>query len=225
MRVLIVDDDRLLARSIADLLQEHRFETDVAYDGRTGLEAAESDRYDLMILDVMLPEISGFEIAAYLRSAGSETPIIMLTARGDVSDRVYGLEHGADCYLPKPFHAAELLAYIKSLLRRQGIVQNKLVYGNTTLDVFTSQLSAAGLSVRLSAREFGLMRALMTAKHRNISKESLLVKVWGYDANASENCVEVYVSLLRKKLAAIGSDVVICAILRQGYHLEVRPRA
>ncbi len=222
MKILIVEDEKTLADSIAALMRSNRYETQVAYEGRTGLELAESGQFDLLILDVMLPYINGFEIVKSLRSGGSDLPILLLTAKSDLSDRVQGLESGADYYLSKPFHSSELLACVKTMLRRQGALDNKLCYGNTTLDTATSILSTAQDSLRLSAREFGMMKALMTAKHRNITKESLIVKVWGYDTNATENSVEVYVSLLRKKLAAIGSNVEIRSILRQGYHLEVR---
>lgn len=222
MKILVVDDEKNLADSIVELLRMNRYEAKAAYDGKNGLALAEDGKYDLIILDVMLPYINGFEMARSLRDTGYEVPILMLTAKGDLDDRVYGLEHGADYYLSKPFHSRELLACIKSLLRRQGAMDNRLTYGNTILDLATSVLFTDKGSVRLSSKEFDLLKVFMVTQHRNISKESLIVKVWGYDTNATDNYVEVYVSLLRKKLAAIGSNIVICAILRQGYHLEVQ---
>ena len=222
MKILVVDDEKKLADSLVELLRRNRYQAQAVYDGNAGLEEAEAGHYDLVILDVMLPYMDGYEVAENLRALGSTVPILMLTAKGEVSDRVYGLEHGADYYLPKPFHARELLACVKALMRRQGVEDNKLSFGNTTLDLSTSILSTPQSSVRLSAKEFELMKALLMAKYRNISKEQLIVWVWGYDSNATDNYVEVYVSLLRKKLAAIGSNVMICAILRQGYHLEVK---
>ena len=170
----------------------------------------------------MLPQVDGFEILCSLRGMGHTVPIFLLTAKGDLDCRVYGLEHGADYYLPKPFSSRELMACVKALLRRQGVLDNKLTYGNTTLELSTSILSTEEDAIRLSSKEYELMKAFLMTKHRNISKESLIIKAWGYDTKATENYVEVYVSLLRKKLSAIGSNIAICAILRQGYHLEVR---
>lgn len=220
MKILVVEDDKRLADSIAELMKLNRYQADAVYNGRDGLEAAGRGEYDLIILDIMLPYVNGYEIAKNLRDSGSDTPILMLTAKSELEDRVYGLEHGADYYLAKPFHTRELIACVKALLRRQGALDNKISFGNTTLDLDTSMLSTGQGSVRLSSREFELMRIFMVTQHRNVSKETLLVKVWGYDTNAAENLVEVYVSLIRKKLTAIGSNILITAISRQGYHLE-----
>lgn len=221
MKILVVEDEKDLADSIVSLLRLRGFDADAAYDGRAGLNLAEGGGYDLIILDIMLPYMNGYEITKNIREDGMDVPILMLTAKTELEDRVYGLEHGADYYLPKPFHTQELIACVRSLLRRQGAIDNRLKYGNTTLELSTCRLSADSGSVRLSAREFEMMHVFMVSQHRNMSKESLIVKVWGYDSDATENLVEVYVSLLRKKLTAIGSDLAIVAILRQGYHLEV----
>ena len=155
------------------------------------------------------------------RSKRCNVPILMLTARSDVSDRIEGLNAGADYYLTKPFDSRELLACINALLRRQGEQVDQLVYGNTELDLSTAILRCGGQSVRLSAKEFDVMRLLLQSGQRNLSKEVLLSRVWGYDSNAVDNHVEVYVGFLRKKLRAIGSNVRIEAVRRLGYHLEV----
>ena len=220
MKLLVVEDERRLANSIADLLRTHGFEVDVAYDGPTGYDYAASGVYDLMILDVMLPGENGFDVARRLRSERNGTPILMLTARSETADRIAGLDAGADYYLTKPFDTGELLACVRALLRRQREQVEVLSFGDTALDLSTCTLSCGADSVRLSNREFDIMRILMGAQHRNVPKESILTKVWGYDSNADENHVEVYVSFLRKKLSSIGSHVRIVAIRRQGYHLE-----
>ena len=221
MKVLVVEDERRLADSLADLLRTNGFEADVAYDGAAGYDYAASGVYDLLILDVMLPFQNGFEIARRLRLERNGTPILMLTARSDTADRITGLDAGADYYLTKPFDTGELLACVRALLRRQGEQVEVLSFGNTALDLSTCTLSSEEEQVRLSNREFDIMRILMGAQHRNVSKESILTKVWGYDSNADENHVEVYVSFLRKKLSSIGSNIKIVAVRRQGYHLEV----
>ncbi len=220
MKILVVEDERRLANSIADLLRTNGMEVDVAYDGNAGYAYASSGIYDLLILDVMLPYQSGFEVTSRLRSERNGVPILILTAKGDTAERIAGLDAGADYYLTKPFDTGELLACVRALLRRQGEQVNVLEFGNTTLDLSTCILSRGDEQVRLSTREFDIMRILMSAQHRNVAKEAVLTKVWGYDSNADENHVEVYVSFLRKKLAVIHSNIRIVAIRRQGYHLE-----
>ncbi|MBR1497054.1 MAG: response regulator transcription factor [Oscillospiraceae bacterium] len=225
MKILIVEDEKLLAETLQTLLEARGFETEAVYDGEDGLSYAETGVYDLLILDVMLPRRDGLEIARALRRAHVPTPILMLTARGALEDRVGGLDAGADYYLTKPFDTRELLACVNALLRRQGGQVDELVLGNTALDLSACLLRCGGREVRLSAREFDVMRFLMQERGRVLSKELILEKVWGYDSNAVENHVEVYVGFLRKKLASIGSDVRISAIRRLGYHLEVEGHA
>ena len=221
MRVLIVEDEKLLADSIKTLLESKGFEVECAYDGEEGTEYAELGIYDLLILDVMMPKLDGFGVAWTVRARRCTTPILMLTAKADVEDRIEGLNAGADYYLTKPFDTRELLACINALLRRQGSEVDELAYGNTRLDLSTCTLHCGGKKIRLSAKEFDVMRLLLQTKEKNIAKEVILSRVWGYDSNAVENHVEVYVGFLRKKLASIGSDVRIESIRRQGYHLEV----
>ena len=221
MKILIVEDERLLADSLKTLLEKKGFQVEAVYDGETGEEYAQLGVYDLLILDVMMPKLDGYELARRVRASRCGVPILMLTARSALEDRVQGLNAGADYYLTKPFDSRELLACINALLRRQGSQVDELTLGNTALDLATGMLVCGERSVRLSAKEFDVMRALLQAGGANLSKESILARVWGYDSNATENHVEVYVGFLRKKLASIGSNIKIAAIRRLGYHLEV----
>lgn len=221
MKILVIEDEQLLAQSIRAVLEQKGFEVDTVYDGTAGLEYARLGIYDLLILDVMLPGLDGCQVAQALRSGHSAVPILMLTARSGIEDRVAGLNAGADYYLTKPFDIRELLACVNALLRRQGGQVDELRFGNTILDLSSSQLICEEKALRLSAREFDVMRLLMQSRERILSKEIILARVWGYDSNAVENHVEVYVAFLRKKLRAIGSNVRITAIRRLGYHLEV----
>lgn len=220
MKILVIEDEKLLADSICELLESKGFETEAVYDGKNGTEYAELGIYDLMILDVMMPEMDGYEVARRVRADRCGIPILMLTARSGIEDKIEGLNSGADYYLTKPFDSRELLACINALLRRQGAQINEISYGNTSLDLESGKLIRGEKSVRLSAREFDVMRILMQSKENNVSKETLLTKIWGYDSNAVENHVEVYVGFLRKKLLSIGSDLRIEAIRKLGYHLE-----
>lgn len=224
MRILIIEDEKLLADSIKILLVSEGFDVETAYDGVTGKELALLAVYDLVILDVMLPRMNGYQVAREIRANHCPTPILMLTAKSELPDRVEGLNAGADYYLPKPFDTRELLACINALLRRQGTQVNELTFGNTSLDLASGILACGAKSIRLSAREFDVMRILLQSGERNLSKETLLSRVWGYNSNAVENHVEVYVGFLRKKLASIGSNIRIEAIRRLGYHLEVQDK-
>lgn len=221
MKILVVEDEALLADSIKSLLMQHGFEVDTTYDGESGLEYAELGIYDLLILDVMMPKINGYEVAKRIRMKRLGTPILMLTAKTQLEDRIAGLDSGADYYLAKPFDTRELLACINALLRRQGAQVDEITFGNTSLDISSATLVCGANSIRLSAKEFDIMRILFNAGERIISKEMILAKVWGYDSDAVENHVEVYIGFLRKKLASIGSNICIEAVRRLGYHLEV----
>ena len=221
MRILIVEDEKLLADSLQAMLEKKGFEVEVAYDGESGEEYALLGVYDLLILDVMMPKMNGYELARQVRAKRLGVPILMLTARAGLEDRIEGLNAGADYYLTKPFDTRELLACINAMLRRQGSQVDEMTFGNTALDLSTSMLICQDRSVRLSAKEFDVMRSLLQSGERNLSKEVILARVWGYDSNAVENHVEVYVGFLRKKLASIGSNIRIEAIRKLGYHLEV----
>ena len=221
MKILVIEDEKLLAQSIRALLEQKGFTVETVYDGETGAEYAKLGIYDLLILDVMMPGLDGFEVARQVRAQRCATPILMLTARSGIEDRIQGLNAGADYYLTKPFDTRELLACINALLRRQGNQVDELKFGSTSLDLGSGLLVCGEKSVRLSAREFDVMRLLLQSGERILSKETILARVWGYDSNAVENHVEVYVGFLRKKLRAVGSDIRIEAIRRLGYHLEV----
>ena len=221
MKILVIEDEKLLAQSIRAVLEQKGFAVETVYDGETGAEYAQLGIYDLLILDVMMPGLDGFAVARQVRAQRCSTPILMLTARTAIEDRIEGLNAGADYYLTKPFDTRELLACVNALLRRQGNQVDELAFGNTSLDLGSSLLICGEKSVRLSAREFDVMRVLLLAGGRIVSKESILARVWGYDSNAVENHVEVYVGFLRKKLRAIGSGIRIEAVRRLGYHLEV----
>ena len=222
MKILVIEDEKMLADSIKSILERKGFQVEAVYDGRTGAQFAELGLYDLLILDIMMPELDGFEVARRVRAQRCNTPILMLTARSDVRVRIAGLNAGADYYLTKPFDSGELLASINALLRRQGGQVNEMVFGNTALDLGTCMLLCDGSSVRLSAREFDVMRMLLQSGPRIVSKSMFLSRIWGLESNAVENHVEVYIAILRKKLAGIGSNIRIVCSRGLGYHLEVK---
>ena len=182
---------------------------------------AELGVYDLLILDVMMPKLDGFAVARQVRAKRLGVPILVLTAHSALEDRIARVDAGADYYLTKPFDTRELLACVNALLRRQGAQVDELTFGNTALDLASATLVCGEESVHLSAREFDVMRLLLQAGPRNLSKETILARVWGYDSNAVENHVEVYIGFLRKKLSSIGSNIRIETVRRLGYHLEV----
>ena len=221
MKILIIEDEKLLADSLKAMLEKKGFDVEAVYDGESGAEYAELGVYDLLILDVMMPKMDGLSVARQVRAKRCSTPILMLTAKSSLEDRIQGLNAGADYYLTKPFDSRELLACVNALLRRQGSHVDEMVFGNTALDLASGTLVCGDQAVRLSAREFDVMRFLLQTGNRDLSKEVLLAKVWGYDSEAVENHVEVYVGFLRKKLRSIGSNIKIVSIRRLGYHLEV----
>ena len=222
MKIPVIEDEKMLADSIKAMLQHNGFQVECVYDGEAGKEYAQLGIYDLLILDVMMPKMDGLEVARQVRRARCNTPILMLTARSDVADRIAGLNAGADYYLTKPFDSGELLASINALLRRQAGQVNEMVFGNTALDLETSTLLCDGKTVRLTAKEFDVMRLLLQSGKRNLSKSAIISYVWGLESNAVENHVEVYVAILRKRLSSIGSNVKIVSIRGLGYHLEVK---
>ena len=223
MRILVVEDEVRLASTLKDLLEMNGYAADVCHDGESGLDNALSGIYDVMILDVMLPRLDGFAVLRRLRASGNATPVLMLTARSEVTDRIEGLDCGADYYLTKPFEPRELLACIRALTRRQPELRNtdRLEYGDLTLDKRAFTLSCGSRNVRLSRKEFDMMELLMLNRNVVLTKESLLVKIWGYESDAEDNKVEVYISFLRKKLDHLHSRVKIRTIRMVGYLLEL----
>lgn len=216
-----MEDEKRLADTLCELLAYHRYTADAAYDGETGLDNALSGIYDAVILDVMMPKKNGYQVVQELRKAGVSTPVLMLTAKSETSDKVEGLDHGADYYLTKPFETEELLACLRALLRRQEeIVPEELTFEGLSLNLSSCVLSYEGHSVRLSSKEFEMMRLLLSGSGNVIPKETLLLKVWGYDSQAEDNHVEVYISFLRKKLFHIHCPVTIESARRLGYFLK-----
>ena len=223
MRLLVVEDEHRLADTLADILQSQKYLVDVCYDGESGLDNAMSGIYDAIVMDVMMPKMNGFEVVRSMRRQSNATPVLLLTARTETMDKVTGLDCGADYYLTKPFEIDELLACLRALLRRQGeVVSEELRFGSVVLNLNTCTIQCEQRSTRLSAKEFELMRILMTNKEKIVPKETLLLKVWGYESDAEDNLVEVYISFLRKKLEFIKADIRIDVVRRVGYHLEVK---
>lgn len=222
MRVLVIEDEIRLAATLQDLLELNGYTADVCHDGEAGLDNALTDIYDVILLDVMLPKLDGFTVLRRLREAGKATPVLMLTARSEVSDKVEGLDRGADYYLTKPFDPKELLACVRALTRRQPELRSTdvLEFGGVKLDKSSFTLSCGERSVRLSRKEFDICELLMLNRNMVLAKESLLVKIWGYESDAEDNNVEVYISFLRKKLAHIHAKVRIRTIRMVGYCLE-----
>lgn len=224
MRVLVIEDETRLAATLQDLMELNGYTADVCHDGEAGLDNALTGIYDVVLLDVMLPRLDGFTVLRRLREAGNATPVLMLTARSEVSDKVEGLDRGADYYLTKPFDPKELLACIRALTRRQPELRNTdlLEFGDLRLEKNAFTLSCGQRSVRLSRKEFDMMEMLMLNRNLVLTKESILLKIWGYESDAEDNNVEVYISFLRKKLTHLHSAVKIRTIRMVGYCLEER---
>jgi DNA-binding response OmpR family regulator len=221
MRVLIVEDEVRLADTLGEIMRTQKYSYDIVYDGEDGLAYGESDIYDVIILDIMLPKMNGFDVVKNLRKKKIKTPVILLTARDEVSDKVKGLDSGADDYLTKPFSSEELLARIRAVSRRQGeVVLDELTFSDLVLNLANYQLSCGAKSLHLGFKEFEIIRLLMSNPTAVVSKDELLSKVWGYESDAEDNNVEVYVSFLRKKLQFLDSKVNITTVRKLGYHLE-----
>ena len=222
MNVLVVEDERNLADAIVKILEDEGYNAEATYDGKAGLTCAKSGLYDAIVLDVMLPGMSGYDVVNKMRHAGVSTPVLMLTARTSTEDKVRGLDSGADDYMTKPFEAPELLARLRALTRRRGdVLIDEIKFADIRLDLNTHDLSCGEKSVHLSGKEFEVLSILMGSSSRVVSKQDLLTRVWGTDGEASENSVEAYVSFIRKKLIHIGSKVQVTTLRMLGYRLEV----
>ena len=222
MRVLIVEDEVRLAEALGEIMKGQRYSVDIVYDGEDGLDYAMSDIYDVIVMDVMLPKMNGFDIVRKMREEKNQTPVIMLTAKDDTADKIKGLDCGADDYLTKPFIPGELLARIRAISRRQGeVVLDELKFEDLTLSLSNYSVSCNGNSINLGPKEFDILKLLMSNPNIIVPKEDLLIKVWGIESDAEDNNVEVYISFLRKKISHINSKVAISTVPKIGYRLEV----
>ena len=221
MRILVVEDEIRLSEAISEILRIEGYDVDMVHNGIEGLDYGLTDIYDCIILDIMLPGIDGFKVLEDLRKAKISTPILMLTARDEISNKVKGLDYGADDYMTKPFDSEELLARIRSITRRQGqVIINDIVFGDLKLDLSNYNLLTDSKSINLTAKEFEIFKILMSNINIVITKDDLISKIWGYDSEAEDNNVEVYISFLRKKLKFLKSNVEIKTLRKLGYKLE-----
>ena len=224
MRILLAEDEKSLARALVTLLNKHPYEADAVYDGAEALAYLQTGNYDAAILDIMMPGMDGIEVLCRARESGVSLPILMLTAKSDVRDKVTGLDSGANDYMTKPFSAQELLARIRAMTRvSRGMDTNRLTMGNVMLDLTTYELSTPTGCFRLTGKEFQMMEMLLSNQRRLIPTERFLEKIWGYDTDAEVHVVWVYISYLRKKLASLGATVQIRVARNAGYSLEEIP--
>ena len=224
MNLLIVEDETGLAGALEHILRKAGNLTDWVADGQSALDYIRGFSYDLVLLDIMLPKLDGISVLRQIRSEGIQTPVLMLTARTTVPDKVLGLNAGADDYLTKPFDPEELLARIGAMTRRKGtMVLNELSYEDLTLDLNTVTLRCGKRDVQLSPKEFEIARLMLTEPKMTFSKDLLITRGWGMDSEATDNNVEAYISFLRKKLRFLGSRVTIRNLQKIGYRLEVQP--
>ena len=220
MRILLAEDEKALSKAIVKIFEKNHYSTDAVYDGEDALAYLETGCYDVAVLDIMMPKMDGITVLKKIRAEGNPIPVLMLTAKSEIEDRVYGLDCGANDYLPKPFDTRELLARIRSITRSRTQTDTKLTAGNVTLDRATFELSSPTGSFRLANKEYQLMEYLMINPRRILSPEMLMEKIWGYDSDTEINVVWVYISYLRKKLAALGATVQIKSSRNAGYSLE-----
>lgn len=222
MRVLIVEDEVRLAEALGEIMKTQRYTVDMVHDGEDGFDYAMSGIYDVIIMDVMLPKMNGFDIVRKMRDEKNQTPVIMLTAKDDTADKIKGLDCGADDYLTKPFVPGELLARVRAISRRQGeVVLDELVFEDVKLDLGNYTVSSGERSINLGPKEFDILKILLSNPGLIVPKEDILIKVWGTESDAEDNNVEVYISFLRKKLTHLKSKVQITTIRKIGYRLEV----
>ncbi len=225
MRVLIVEDEVRLAEALGQIMTEQKYIVDMVHDGASGLDYAISGLYDIVILDVMIPKMSGFEVVKALRAQKNITPVLLLTAKDEITDKVIGLDCGADDYMTKPFAPEELLARVRALSRRQGeVILEEMEFADLTLNLSNNSLYKGSKSVHLGFKEFEVLKLLMSYPKQIVPKEEIIIKVWGMASNAEDNNVEAYISFLRKKFFFLGSNVNIGTIRKVGYRLEVEEK-
>lgn len=222
MRLLLVEDEKHLSEALQQILIKNKYTVDTVYNGDEGLEYALTGVYDIIILDIMLPKLNGIEILKMIRKRKISTPVILLTAKGSIEDKILGLDSGADDYLPKPFSPDELLARLRALTRRNGdfINENILEFSDIKLNLSTYDMMTNDNSITLTQKEFDILKYFMQRPKLVVSKDDLITKLWGFDSDIEHNNIEVYISFLRKKLSYIESNVKITTIRRVGYRLE-----
>ena len=222
MRLLLVEDEKQLCEALKHILTKNKYTVDAVYNGDDGLDYALTGVYDVIILDIMLPKLNGLEILKMIRKRKISTPVILLTAKGSVEDRILGLDSGADDYLPKPFAPEELLARLRAITRRNSelINDNILEFADIKLNLSTYEMESNDTNITLTQKEFDILKYFMQRPKLVVSKDDLITKLWGFDADIDHNNIEVYISFLRKKLSYIESDVKITTIRRVGYRLE-----
>lgn len=220
MRILLCEDEKELSNAITAILKHHNYTVDAVYNGADAYDYAISNEYDVILLDIMMPKMNGLEVLKKLRSYPVHTPIMMLSAKSEIEDRIVGLDMGADDYLPKPFAMSEMLARIRALTRRKNeVMENQLTFADLTLDRLTYELATSNQKIRLSSKEYQMMEMLMSHPSIVISTETFMEKIWGYDSEAEINVVWVYISALRKKLNQLNAHVLIKAARGVGYTL------
>ena len=220
MRILLAEDEKALSKAIIKIFEKNNYSADAAYNGEDALMYLETGCYDVAVLDIMMPKMDGITVLKKLRAKGNQVPVLMLTAKSDIEDRVLGLDSGANDYLPKPFDTRELLARIRSITRSKTETETKLTMGNISLDRATFELSSPTGSFRLANKEYQMMEYFMQNPHRVISTDMFMEKIWGWDNEAEINVVWVYISYIRKKLIALGADICIKSSRNAGYSLE-----
>ncbi len=220
MRILLAEDEKALSKAIIKLFEKNNYSADAVYDGEEALDYLETGCYDVAVLDIMMPKMDGITVLKKLREKGNHIPVLMLTAKSEIEDRVLGLDSGANDYLPKPFDTRELLARIRSISRSRDEVGTKLIFGNVILDRSSFELSSPHGSFRLANKEYQMMEYLMSNAGRIISTEMFMDRIWGYDNEAELSVVWVYISYLRKKLTSLQADIMIKSSRNAGYSLE-----
>lgn len=220
MRVLLAEDEKALSRVLVSIFEKNNYSVDPVYDGEDALAYLQSENYDVAVLDIMMPKMDGITVLRKLRESGNNLPVLMLTAKSEVEDKVLGLDSGANDYLAKPFDTKELLARIRAITRSRVVADNKLRMGNIALDRATFELSSPFGSFRLANKEFQMMEMLLSNPRNVVATERFLERIWGFDTDVEVNVVWVYISYLRKKLDALSADVAIKASRNAGYSLE-----
>lgn len=222
MNLLLVEDEKNLSDALVHILKKEKYNVDAVYDGERGLDCAMSGRYDIILLDIMLPKMNGYDVLAKIREEKIATPVILLTARNQTSDKVKGLDLGADDYIAKPFSTGELLARIRALLRRKTdtIVTNEKTFGDLTLNISNFKLICGNKDIKVSLKESEIMQYFLSRPNFVVTKDEMIIKLWGYDSDVEYNNIEVYISFLRKKLAFLESKVSISTVRGVGYKLE-----